>query len=71
MRMFLGLFALLATLGIVVFLYSQSMDQVAGDVNMKVNVDARLEDLKTKVDAENKINQDELGIDTSTLRLQY
>jgi hypothetical protein len=38
---------------------------------MKVNVDARLEDLKTKVDAENKINQDELGIDTSTLRLQY
>ncbi len=71
MRMFLGLFALLATLGIVVFLYSQSFDQVSRDVNMKANVDARLEDLKTKFDAENKINQDELGIDTSTLRLQY
>jgi hypothetical protein len=41
------------------------------DVNMKVNVDARLDDLKIKIDAENKINQDELGIDTSTLRLQY
>lgn len=71
MRIFLGLFALLATFGIVVFLYSQSLDQATGDVNTKANVDARLEDLKTKIEAENKINQDELLIDTSTLRLQY
>ncbi|MBP9695412.1 MAG: hypothetical protein KBD73_03365 [Candidatus Magasanikbacteria bacterium] len=71
MRMFFGLFALLATLGIVVFLYSQSLDQVSEDLVVETNVNARLEDLKSKVEAENKINEDALGIDTSTLRLQY